>query len=110
MDFTSYLPIIGALVGAAMLLNEVLTKLTHVNGTAARIQSWIVSIGLVFLSDFSDLTAVFAPLVWYIKLIVGLVIGLVANGIFDMNTIKLILETIKIRTHTPDNPVKPENK
>ena len=98
ITFLTQLPIMAALV---LFIGEFLAKYIKVDGWAARLETWIIAIGLVFLSDYIPVAAMFIGLTWIVKVIYGILIGVVANGLFTIEQLKSLLEKLGIRTFIP---------
>ena len=105
MDLLTIVLTLGWLASTVVPLSELVsTYITKAGGTWARIQSWIVAFLIPYAAQYLGLSTLFTDSGWILRVIGGLVIGLVANGIFDLNWVKKILETIKFRL--PVQPVK----
>lgn len=87
---------IFTLSGATIVLSEYLSRFTKANGTWARVQSWAVSISLGILGTWLNI-GIFGDMDWQGGLLIGVITGLVSNGIFSIDAIKGILQTIKVR-------------
>lgn len=84
---------LGAL---SVIASEWITKYTKVEGSWAQVQSWVVSVLLgVFCSWLGF--GIFNGTSTMGGVLYGVLIGLISNGIFDMNLVKRILEMVKIR-------------
>ena len=89
-----------AIMAAVVVIgNEYLSKLTKVGGFWAQFQSWAVSVVLAGIASYVGI-GIFANVTLFSVLLYGLLIGLVANGIFDIPFSKTVLEWIKARIVT----------
>ena len=86
-----------------LILTELVAKrFFGSQGFATQIISWVFSIGLLLLTEVEAFKIGIIP-DWILlltiiqKLIIGIAVGLVANGIFDIPFIQRILELLKIK-------------
>jgi len=100
MQFLIQLPVMAVVVTT---LSEMFSKITKANGTWARVQTWVISFGLVLVSDFITVLNInmFTEIDLISKIFYGVLIGLVATGIWSIDTIKSLLEKLGVRTFTP---------
>ena len=87
---------IGIMAALTTVACEYLSKLTKAGGTWAQIQSWVIAIILAWFTSFLGL-GIFPNLTWISVILYGFLVGLVANGIFDIPITKTVLEWIKAR-------------
>ena len=96
MDLTPYVATFAAFVGSISLVSEGLEHLIHADGMVARIRSWAVAFALAFgayflslgfFGEMSNITTVIAYAVGG---------GLVANGIFSIDVVRAIIQTVLI--------------
>lgn len=94
MDLTPYFATFVAFVGTISIVSEALEHLFHVDGLAAQIRSWVVSVGLAFLASVLEI-GMFADAVNTFTIVLyGVGGGLVANGIFAVDQVKLIIQVL----------------
>ena len=84
------------LSGLVILVNEWLSKYTKVQGNRSRFQSWLISVIFGVLASWIKI-GIFSEMDWKGGLAIGIVSGLVANGVFDISVVKRVLEFIKLR-------------
>ena len=101
MDIVGLILALAILPPLVVALSEFFSKYTHANGIWARIQSWVVSVGLLLGADYFDATKEFAGFAWYYKVLMGIFVGLIANGYFSIDAIKDLLVILKLRTVVP---------
>lgn len=87
--------VVSILAAVSIVLTEYLSKLTKLNGFAAQVQSWVVSIILASIANVLGLG--FGNVNLFTDLLCGLLVGLVANGTFNIPLTKTILTWIKAR-------------
>ena len=96
MDVVSLFNTIFTLSGAVIVLSEYVSRFTKADGKWARLQSWAVAILLGIFASWLNI-GIFHDMDWKGGLLIGIITGLVSNGIFSIDSIKSILETLKIR-------------
>ena len=96
MDVMSLFNTIFTLSGAVIILSEYASRFTKADGKWARLQSWAISILLGIFASWLNI-GIFHDMDWKGGLLIGIITGLVSNGIFSIDAIKSILETLKIR-------------
>jgi hypothetical protein len=96
MDVVSLFNTIFTLSGAVILLSEYVSRYTKADGKWARLQSWAVAILLGIFGTWLNI-GIFHDMDWKGGLLIGIITGLVSNGIFSIDAIKSILETLKVR-------------
>ena len=96
MDVVSLFNTIFTLSGAVIVLSEYVSRFTKADGKWARLQSWAVAILLGIFASWLNI-GIFHDMDWKGGLLIGIITGLVSNGIFSIDSIKDILETLKIR-------------
>jgi hypothetical protein len=96
MDVVSLFNTIFTLSGAVILLSEYVSRFTKADGKWARLQSWTVAILLGIFGTWLNI-GIFHDMDWKGGLLIGIITGLVSNGIFSIDAIKSILETLKVR-------------
>lgn len=89
------------LSGLVILSSEWLSKYTKLQGNWSRFQSWSISVLFGVIATWVDV-GIFSEMDWKGGLVIGVVSGLVANGVFDISAVKRILEFIKVRAE--ENP------
>lgn len=98
MDIFTFITQVPELAAAVIILAELIAKGIKLDGWPARIETWVISVALVYGCDYFGLTSMFVGATDTIKIISAIVIGLVANGIFTIDQVKKTLEFLKIRT------------
>lgn len=93
---TEIITTISIMAAIATVLSEYLSKLTKAEGFLAQLESWVVSVALVFVASFLGIS-VFATLGTLPLIVYGVLIGFVSNGLFDIPWVKAILDLIKAR-------------
>ena len=96
MNVDSLFSTILILSGLIILVSEYITRYTKLNGKWARVQSWVVAILLGIFGTWINI-GIFGDMDWKGGALVGIISGLVANGVFTIDAIKKILETIGVR-------------
>ena len=96
MDATSFFNTILILSGLVVIVSEYLSRYTKADGKWARLQSWGVAIILGIFGTWLNI-GIFEDMSWKGGALIGAISGLTANGVFSMESIKMILETLKIR-------------
>lgn len=94
MDLTPYFATFAAFVGTISVVSEALEHVFHLDGLAAQVRSWVVSIGLSFLASFLDLGLFADPLNTQTVILYGIGGGLVANGLFSVEAVKTAIQVI----------------
>lgn len=97
MDVITLFNSIMTLSALVIVGSEWLSNYTKADGKWARLQSWAVAIILGIVSTWLNI-GIFNDMSWKGGAIIGIVSALVANGIFTIDMIKKVLETLKIRT------------
>lgn len=101
MDVTSLFNTLMIVSTLVIITNEWVSGYTKVDGSLSRIQSWLISIILCIFATWINI-GVFSEMDWKGGVVMGIISALVANGIFTIESIKDILETIKVRTFIPE--------
>jgi hypothetical protein len=96
MDANSIFNSVLVLSGLVVLVSEWLSKLTKLQGNWSRLQSWVISVILGVVATWVKI-GIFSEMDWKGGLVMGIVSGLVANGVFDISIVKKVLEFIKLR-------------
>ncbi len=81
----------------SVIATEWITKFTKLHGTMAQIQSWVISIVIGILCAWLNF-GLFNGTSTIGGVLYGILIGLISNGIFDMEFVKRLLEMIRLRT------------
>jgi hypothetical protein len=68
-------------------------------GTAAGMLSWVVALLLCTGGYFFNI-GILAGVHWYLIIIYGLAVGLISNGLFSLEHVKVFLEAIKLSPKT----------
>lgn len=91
---------VPGLIAATLVVSEYFTRFTHAEGFKAQLQAWACAIALCFLGSGFDM-GIFSDtgtLQWYFEApVAGILVGLAANGIFNVPGVTSILEMIKVR-------------
>lgn len=91
---------IGGLVILVTGISEKVDAYWDLNGWQAWLRSWVVAITLCLIGAYTNI-GMFADegsIVWYQEgLFGGLVIGLVANGMFSIPGAKFLMEAVSLR-------------
>ena len=87
---------VGLMAALSIVGAEYLSKLTKFNGFAAQVQSWVVSVVLAAFASYLGI-GIFPHVSLFAILLYGLLIGLVANGVFEIPFTKTVLTWIKAR-------------
>jgi hypothetical protein len=66
------------------------------------LQSWVISVILGVVATWVKI-GIFSEMDWKGGLVIGIVSGLVANGVFDISVVKRVLEFIKLRAEKNPN-------
>lgn len=102
MDANSIFNSIVLLSGLVVVVSESLSKFTKLQGNWSRLQSWVVSVVLGVVATWIKI-GIFSEMDWKGGLAIGIVSGLVANGVFDISFVKRLLEFIKLRAKKNPN-------
>ena len=97
MDVVSLFNTIVTLSGAVVVLSEYVSRFTKADGKWARLQSWAVAILIGIFASWLNI-GIFHDMDWKGGLLIGVITGLVSNGIFSIEVIKGILQTLKVRS------------
>ena len=90
-----FIQTLALLSGLTVIVSEYLSKLTKVIGTWAKIQSWVVAIVLGFVAN--ALGWGFGEVSLFTNILGGFVVGIFANGVFDLAIVQKFLALIKAR-------------
>lgn len=95
MDITVTFETLAAIVAAVPIITQWIKKLINKDlpGWINQVMAWGISIILCFIGWFFDL-GILADTNWWQTLIIGIGIGLAANGVFDLNFIRQLLDLI----------------
>lgn len=96
MEIYSLINTLFILSSAVVLLSEAATRYTKVNGTLAQIQSWVISIIIGIFCAWLNF-GIFKGVETKGGILYGIIIGLISNGIFDLQIVKTFLEKIKLK-------------
>jgi hypothetical protein len=102
MDANSIFNSVLVLSGLVVLVSEWVSKLTKLQGNWSRLQSWVISVILGVVATWVKI-GIFSEMDWKGGLAIGIVSGLVANGVFDISVVKRVLEFIKLRAEKNPN-------
>lgn len=64
-------------------------------GTVAGLLSWVVALLLCAVGFFFNI-GILAGVQWYFIIVYGLAVGLISNGLFSLEHVKVFLEAIKL--------------
>lgn len=92
MDLTS----IASVAALVVVITEYFKKIVKLDGFLIQLTAWIISVVLGFLASYFNL-GMFAGMGSIEVLVNGILIGFVANGIFDIELVKKILAALKLR-------------
>ena len=95
LNITAYFYSITALSVLIVPATSFVNKLLKVDGWKKQVLSWAVAVGLGVLAWLLKL-GIFNGVDWYWVILYSILAGLIANGIFSIPTIKMILRLIKI--------------
>jgi len=101
-NIQNYFANLVGMAALSTLVVGVVKRLLSITGFLAQAVSWVISIGLCYagwglkLGVFETVTAAYVPLIY------GISVGLVSNGIFNIEFIKVILRLFKLEP--PKNP------
>jgi len=95
LNITAYFYSIAALSVLIVPATSFVNRLLKVDGWKKHVLSWAVAVGLGVLAWLLKL-GIFTGVDWYWAILYSILAGLVANGIFSIPTIKMILRLIKI--------------
>ena len=102
MDANSIFNSVLVLSGLVVLVSEWVSKFTKLQGNWSRLQSWVISVILGVVATWIKI-GIFSEMDWKGGLAIGIVSGLVANGVFDISVVKRVLEFIKVRAEKNPN-------
>jgi hypothetical protein len=86
---------IPALVAVMPFVIEFVKRMVNATGIAAQVLSWVLCVGIAMVGYWLEI-GMFADLLWWKSLIVGVGVGLATNGIFDTGIVIGILQILKI--------------
>ena len=95
-NIQNYFVNLVGMAGLTTLVVGVVKKLLKLTGFLAQAVSWVIAIALCYggwflkLGLFENVTAAYVPLIY------GVAVGLVSNGIFNIEFIKAILRIFKL--------------
>ena len=94
MDIANYFISLVALVPLVVLITDFLVRWLKIQKSAVKqVLSWVISIALCLAGMWLNL-GMFASFSVGVTLAYGLATGLVANGIFDINLVQMLLDII----------------
>ena len=94
LNFAIDLGTIAGVASAVLLITGWVKTAFKLEGKFARWVSWIVAISLSLIGWLFNI-GLFEPVTWFVAIIYGFGIGLVANGIFTSETVQYILSLFK---------------
>lgn len=97
---------LGTLAGVAavtVFLAAAVNTLLKVAGFWKQVVAWVISILLLVIGNLVNM-GFMAELTWLNTLIYGVAAGFVANGIFDIEFIKMVLQALKIEDAKTGKP------
>ena len=104
MDLTSYFLIMATLIPIVTAISEAVSRKTNAAGFFAQLQTWLISWLVSFFAYYFRDNSVFSFFVafqiWPDVITFGFLLGLTANGFFDISWVQKILEAVKIRPVT----------
>lgn len=96
-DFNTWVATLSSVAAAAVFLGAAVIKLFKVEVSIwKQVIVWVVAIALTFLGNLFNVGFA-ADFPWLTTAIYGFASGLVANGIFDINTVQGILTFLKLK-------------
>lgn len=95
MDFVSIFTTLASLVAGIPVVTQAIKKIIgkELPGWTNQLISWLVGIGVTMFGWFFDLGCL-VDASWWQALIIGFGVSLAANGVFDINFVKWILELV----------------
>ena len=87
---------VGLMAALAIVSSEYLSRLTNFSGFVAQVQSWAVSVLIASIASYLGI-GIFPNVSFLSTALYGLLVGLVANGIFEIPFTKTVLTWIKAR-------------
>ena len=84
---------VTVLVGLVMTITNAINNRFTINRTWKQVVSWAVSIILTVGTYFLGLTTVGNP-TWLSLILTGLAVGLVSNGVYDIEAIKELVKKL----------------
>lgn len=91
---------VAILAALVVVVSEYLSKLTKFEGFWAQAQSWAVSVVLAGIASYLGI-GIFTNITVFAVLLYGLLVGLVANGFFEIPYTKTVLVWIRARIAAP---------
>jgi len=92
-DFFSMFLSIPYLAGGIVLVTQIVRKAVNINGQWAQYLSWLIAVLLSAVGYVLQI-GIFIGVTWYVGLVYALAAGLIANGLFDWDFIRVILKLI----------------
>lgn len=94
VDYGAAFTTFGTLMAAIPIVTEALKKVFKVDGGIwAQVIAWLIGIVIALFGYFFDL-GLFADYNWWQSILIGLICGFGANGLFDIPLVSWILQTI----------------
>jgi len=84
---------LAALSGLVIIITQFVRKDLKISGNFAQYLSWLVSVILAFVG-FALKLGIFEGLIWWQTALYGVGAGLISNGIFDIQTVKALLNLV----------------
>lgn len=94
-NLQSYFVSIAVMAGIVLPVTSFVNKLFKLTGAWKQALSWAVSVGLGVIAWLMH-WGIFAGVDWYWMLLYSLLAALIANGLFDIPTVKTILQLLKL--------------
>nr|WP_321409355.1 hypothetical protein [uncultured Carboxylicivirga sp.] len=94
-NLQAYFVSIAAMAGVILPVTSFVNKLFKLTGAWKQVLSWAVAVGLGVLAWLLK-WGIMADVDWYWMLLYSALAGLVANGLFDIPAIKIILQLLKL--------------
>lgn len=91
----SFIQNVAILAAVVVVLSEYLSRLTKADGFWAQFQTWVVAFIVALIANVLGLG--FGSASWFTDALLGVFIGLVANGIFNIPFTQTVLVWIKAR-------------
>lgn len=94
-NFNLYLQTLGGIAALTLFVAGLLNKLLKTEGFYKQLVAWLVAIVLAVIGNLLNI-GLTAEATWINTIIFGVASGFIANGIFDIDLVKRLLQALKI--------------
>jgi len=94
-NFNVWLGSLAGIAAVTVFLAAAVNTLLKTKGFVKQLTAWLIAILLLVAGNFVNM-GFMADLNWFHTVIYGVAAGFIANGIFDIGLVKLLLQALKI--------------